>query len=528
MCGILVTTDELTDPKAFEAGLASLTDRGPDDGRILSIGHGTMGFRRLAIMGLNEEGMQPFVRGGSAAVCNGELYGFRPVKKRLEEEDHYTFRSDSDCEIILPLYEKFGTGMFAKLDAEYAMVIYDAKEGSWIASRDPIGIRPLFYGYTKNHRICFGSTAASLMPIAEDIMPFPPGTYYKDGVFTAYTHIELPDAMIHDDLETVCKGIHDRLVEGVLKRMDADAPVGYLLSGGLDSSLVCAIAQRHSRTPIRTFAIGMDTDAIDLKYARQVAEFIGSDHTEVKMTRQEVIDALPEVIKALGTWDITTIRASMGMYLLCKAIHKDTDVHVLYTGEISDELFGYKYTDFAPDAQSFQIEAEKRIRELYMYDVLRADRCISANSMESRVPFGDLSFVHYVMSIDPSMKMNTYHMGKYLLRHAFEKDNLLPHSILFRDKAAFSDAVGHSLADDLKALAEEKYSDEDFKAGCAKYTWHRPYTKESLMYRDIFESYYPGMDRMIKDYWMPNRSWKGCDVDDPSARVLPNYGASGM
>ena len=218
----------------------------------------------------------------------------------------------------------------------------------------------------------------------------------------------------------------------------------------------------------------------------------------------------------------------MGMYLLCKAIHKDTDVHVLYTGEISDELFGYKYTDFAPDAQSFQIEAEKRIRELYMYDVLRADRCISANSIESRVPFGDLAFVRYVMSIDPSMKMNTYHMGKYLLRHAFEKDNLLPHSILFRDKAAFSDAVGHSLADDLKALAEEKYSDEDFKAGCAKYTWHRPYTKESLMYRDIFESYYPGMDRMIKDYWLPNQSWKGCQVTDPSARYLSNYGASGI
>ena len=180
---------------------------------------------------------------------------------------------------------------------------------------------------------------------------------------------------------------------GVEKRLIADAKVGFLLSGGLDSSLVCAIAAKKSSEPIKTFAIGMSEDAIDLKYARQVADYIGSDHTEVYMTPDEVLSSLKNVIQLLGTYDITTIRASIGMYLVCKAIHNQTDIRVLLTGEISDELFGYKYTDFAPDGKAFQEESQKRVRELHMYDVLRADRCISVNSLEARVPFGDLDFV---------------------------------------------------------------------------------------------------------------------------------------
>ena len=215
------------------------------------------------------------------------------------------------------------------------------------------------------------------------------------------------------------------------------------------------------------------------------------------------------------------------MYLICKAIHETTDIRVLLTGEISDELFGYKYTDFAPDADSFQEESKKRIRELYMYDVLRADRCISSNSLEARVPFGDLAFVEYVMSINPERKMNTYGIGKYLLRHAFEGD-YLPENILMREKAAFSDAVGHSMVDDLKAYAESYYSDEEYEKLCEKYDYVKPFTKESLLYREIFESYYAGQANMIADFWMPNKSWEGCNVDDPSARVLSNYGESGV
>ena len=525
MCGILATTDSKTDLETFKKALDTLYDRGPDDGRILKIGSGILGFRRLAIMGLTEEGMQPFVRDGSAVICNGEIYCFRPLKKKLEEK--YKFVSDSDCEIILPLYKEYGEKMFSMLDSEYALVLYDAESDDFLAARDPIGIRPLFYGYTENNKIAFGSTAESLMLIAKDIKPFPPGCYYKDGKFIRYSSIYHADIYNTDDLETVCIKIHDLLSEGVIKRMDSDAPVGYLLSGGLDSSLVCAIAQKHSSKPIRTFSIGMDKDAIDLKYAKQVAEYIGSNHTEIIITRDDVIKALPVVIRKLETWDITTIRASIGMYLLCKAIHETTDIHVLFTGEISDELFGYKYTDFAPDAESFQKEAEKRIKELYMYDVLRADRCISSNSMEGRVPFGDLDFVKYVMSINPELKMNHYNMGKYLVRHAFEKDKILPENILFRDKAAFSDAVGHSLVDDIKAYADEFYDDKEFEEKCKKYTYHAPYTKESLLYREIFESFYPNMDELIIDYWLPNQTWPGCKVSDPSARYLSNYGKSG-
>lgn len=216
------------------------------------------------------------------------------------------------------------------------------------------------------------------------------------------------------------------------------------------------------------------------------------------------------------------------MYLVCKWIHEHTGIRVLLTGEISDELFGYKYTDFAPDAESFQAEAEKRIREINVYDVLRADRCISVNSLEARVPFGDLDFVDYVMHIDPEKKLNTYGMGKYLLRHAFEPDGLIPENILMREKAAFSDAVGHSLRNDLIDYAENLYDDEAFEEKRKRYTHAQPFTKESLLYREIFEKYYPGQGQMIPDFWMPNKEWEGCNVTDPSARVLSNYGASGV
>lgn len=439
----------------------------------------------------------------------------------------YTFKSGSDCEILLPMYKEYGTDMFAMLDAEFACIIYDGETHEFIAARDPIGIRPLYYGYTEDGVIVFASEPKNLTAICGKIMPFPPGHFYKNGEFVCYCDITAVDKVIEDDLETVCKNIHDKLVKGVEKRLDADAKVGYLLSGGLDSSLVCAIAQKVSDKPIRTFAIGMNTDAIDLKYAKQVADFIGSDHTEVIITKDDVLGALDSVIKLLGTYDITTIRASMGMYLLCKAIHEQTDIRVLLTGEISDELFGYKYTDFAPSAEAFQQESVKRVHELHMYDVLRADRCISVNSLEARVPFGDLDFVKYVMAVAPEKKLNTYNKGKYLLRHAFEGD-YLPHDILYREKAAFSDAVGHSMVDYLKEYAAEQYTDEEFEEKSAKYTHAKPFTKESLLYREIFEKYYPGNSEMIVDFWMPNKEWEGCNVNDPSARVLSNYGQSGV
>ena len=527
MCTILCYAGGAVGPEELRGYLLRAQRRGPDDIRLEQVPFGYLGFARLAIMGLTPEGMQPFEKNGSWVVCNGELYGFRPLRQQLEEKG-YIFHSGSDCEVLLPLYREYGCAMFRRLDAEFACVLYDGRSGSLIAARDPLGIRPLFYGTPKGGGIAFASEAVELEGWVETIHPFPPGYYYKDGRFVQYADMTHVDRVIDDPPGEIGRNIREKLTAGVLKRLDADAPIGFLLSGGLDSSLVCAIAARHLDRPIRTFAIGMAADAIDLKYAREAADFIGAEHTEVLMTSKQVIDCLPRVVKSLATYDITTIRASVGMYLVCKAIHEQTGIKVLLTGEISDELFGYKYTDFAPSAAAFQREAEKRMRELHCYDVLRADRCLAAHSLEARVPFGDLDFVRYVMAIAPARKLNTTGKGKYLLRQAFAGTGLLPDSILWREKAAFSDAVGHSMVDDLKAHAERVYTDEEYTQKRALYADPQPFTKESLLYRELFDQFYPGQAQMIPGYWMPNPAWPGCQVDDPSARVLANYGASGQ
>ncbi len=550
MCCILAFCGKSGDYREIQKALEKAESRGPDDTRIVNTGNGWLGFNRLSIMGTTDEGMQPFVYGNKTTfpfqalrewkdgwnvpeeaeiilVCNGEIYGFRPMKEDLEKKKGYSFISGSDCEILPALYKEYGTECFRMLDAEFALVMYDRKEGSYIAARDPIGIRPLYYGVREDETYVFASEPKNLMGLVQKIFPFPPGHYFKDGVFVKYRDMSEVAGYRDDTMEEIATRIHDLLIAGVEKRLDSDTPVGFLLSGGLDSSLVCGIAARYSKKPLETWSVGMDKDAIDLKYARMVAEYIHSNHHEVIITRDDVINALETVVDALGTYDITTIRASMGMYLVCKAVHEQSDLRVILTGEISDEIFGYKYTDFAPSAAAFQEEAEKRIREIHMYDVLRADRCISVNSLEARVPFGDLDFVEYCMSIDPEKKLNKYGMGKYLLRHAFEKDGLIPENILWREKAAFSDAVGHSLKDDLTEYAEQCYTDAAYEAGIQKYTHARPFTKESLLYRDLFEKHYPGQAEMVVDFWMPNRNWEGCNVNDPSARVLSNYGNSG-
>ncbi len=527
MCSILAYCGKGASFDEIQSALLKTISRGPDDSRLVDTGNGFLGFNRLSIMGLTPEGMQPFALNGSYVVCNGEIYGFRPLKEHLIKKG-YHFHSDSDCEILLPLYKELGTGMFSILDAEFALVLYDADTGDYIAARDPIGIRPLYYGYDRHGVIVFASEPKNLIGLCDKITPFPPGTYYKDGAFTSFRDPSEAKYYVDDELPLIAQKIHDKLLKGIEKRLDADAPVGYLLSGGLDSSLVCGAAAKLLHKPLETFSVGMDIDAIDLKYAREVADFIGSNHHEIIITRDDVIGALEPVIEALGTFDITTVRASIGMYLICKWIHENTDIRVILTGEVSDELFGYKYTDFAPSAEAFQQEAKKRVHELHVYDVLRADRCISVNSLEARVPFGDLDFVDYVMHIDPAKKLNTYGIGKYLLRHAFEEDHLIPESILMREKAAFSDAVGHSLRNDLIDYAEEMYTDAQYEEKRTQYTHARPFTKESLLYREIFEKYYPGQSHMIPDFWMPNKSWEGCNVNDPSARVLSNYGASGQ
>ncbi|MGC9343345.1 MAG: asparagine synthase B, partial [Bacteroidales bacterium] len=461
MCGFAVYTG--SDKKVrvdIPAEFQKLKYRGPDNTIIHDFDDkGWMGFHRLKIMDVSDDGNQPMVYENIHLVCNGEVYNYPELKAQYE--DSFEFSSSSDCEVIIPMFLEKGIKQTAQeLDAEFVCVIYDSEQDKYFAARDPIGIRPMFYGYTEGGEIMFSSEMKALHEVCKTVKPFPPGHYYEDGKILPFRDVSKVEKYSDHELEDVLKNINHFLTKGVEKRLTSDVPVGFLCSGGLDSSLVCAIAAKMLDKPIRTFAVGINEDPIDTKYARIVADYLGADHTEVLFTRQDIFDTLSTLIYNIETWDITTIRASMGMYLVSKYISEHTDIKVLMTGEISDEIFGYKYTDFAPTPDAFQKEAEKRIREIFMYDVLRADRSISSNGLEARVPFGDLDFVDYVMSIRPELKMNFTGVGKYLLRKAFEGD-YLPQEILYREKAAFSDAVGHSVTDYLKAWADEMYSDED-------------------------------------------------------------------
>jgi asparagine synthase (glutamine-hydrolysing) len=527
MCGFAIYSggDEKNKLLAQEA-FKLIKHRGPDHTNSVDLGSlGWIGFHRLKIVDLSEKGNQPLVYKNYKLVCNGEIYNNMKIRNHYNA---FPFYSTSDCESILPLFLEKGLAETARsLDAEFAFVILDELTGKYVAARDPIGIRPLFYGYSDTGNIAFASEMKALHSFCEKVLPFPPGHFYDGENFILYNDPSTTENFTNDSPEVILENINSLLKSGIKKRLQADAPLGFLLSGGLDSSLVAAIGAQMMDKPIQTFAVGLNEGAIDLKYAKIVADYLGTEHTEIIFTLEDVEEELKHLVGLLETWDVTTIRASMGMFLMCKQISEKTPIRTLLTGEISDELFGYKYTDFAPDANAFQEEAAKRIREIYMYDVLRADRSLAGAGLEARVPFGDLNFVKYVMSIPAAMKMNTTGTGKYLLRKAFEKDNLLPDEILWREKAAFSDAVGHSMVDHLKQLAEEKYTDEEFNQKKNKYSYCTPFTKESLMYRELFEQNYPGRAELIIDYWMPNKNWENCNVNDPSARLLPNYGKSG-
>ena len=531
MCGLIAYSGDALKFSDFEIKFNQLRHRGPDDTEILSIngGDATFGFHRLAIMDPTQKGHQPFKDESNSNVimCNGEVYNYEHLKSIYEKS--YQFKSHSDCEVLVPMYKELGIGRLCQqLDAEFALVVWDQEKKRLLAGRDPIGIRPLFFGYTDENKIMFGSEMKVLTPFCKKVEAFPPGHFYDGEKFEKYADLTTITKFSEKPIESHLKDIREKLIEGVRKRLVADVPVGFLLSGGLDSSLVCAIATQILKKPITTFSVGLDHNPIDIHYARTVADFIKSDHNEVYFNKEDTLGVLDKLIWYLETWDITTIRASIGMYLVCKYIREHTNIKVVLTGEISDELFGYKYTDFAPSPADFQKEAKKRVDELYMYDVLRADRSIASNSLEARVPFGDLEFVKTVMQIPAEHKMNTTGMGKFILRKAFDGMNILPESILWREKAAFSDAVGHSMVDYLKEYAEGKYTEQDVNNAREKYPHGTPFTKESLLYRDIFEKHFKGQSHTIKDFWMPNKEWANCNVADPSARVLPNYGKSGV
>jgi asparagine synthase (glutamine-hydrolysing) len=543
MCGLFLDYQMVLSEKRFLEQMQTLSHRGPDDHEVEKFAGARFGFHRLALRGLGPRGNQPFKHDEWMVMCNGEIYNDHALREMLQKNvPEYSFQGESDCEVLVPLLLKLSSSFLVKelvtiLDGEFAFCAVD-KNRRLIIARDALGIRPLFWGHSKEGALFVASEAKALIGICDHIDPFPPGHFYDSSTGECVPFFQAHDYRFknhpqfrYQTEEEACKVIRETLYNGVVKRLNTQAPLGFLLSGGLDSSLVCALAAKAlgSGKKLKTFAVGLNIDPIDLKYAKEVADFLGTEHHEIILTHDDILQQVVPLIKQLETWDVTTIRASLPMSLMCKWIRQHTPIKALLTGEVSDELFGYKYTDFAPNSEEFCNEAVKRVHEIYQYDVLRADRSLAMYSLEARVPFSDDLFVRAVLDIAPELKMNHHNKGKYLLRQSFVGMNLLPDSILWREKAAFSDAVGHSMVDQLKLYAENKYSALDLEAAQEKYRYHcPPQTKEALWYRDIFESFYPEKAKWVKSLWLPNLTWPNCQVQDPSARVLKNYGASGV
>src|SRR4030042_1159023 len=341
MCGFTVYTGKnkklrLRVPYEFR----KVRYRGPDNTYTEDFGdNGWMGFHRLKIIDTSDRGNQPIVYRNIHLICNGEIYNYPELRKKYGNT--YTFQSDSDCEVIIPMFLEKGIRKTALgLDAEFVFVIYDSLQKKDFAARDPVGIRPMFYGYSDEGDIMFASEMKALHSVCKDVKPFPPGHYYDGEQFYSYRDISQVSNYYDDDIDEVCRKINHLLTMGVKKRMVADVPVGFLCSGGVDSSLICAIGARLVDKPVRTFAVGIDDGPIDTKYARIVADYLGAEHTEVLFSRQDLFDTLSTLIYNIESYDITTVRASIGMYILCKYIRENTDIKVLLTGEISDEIFG--------------------------------------------------------------------------------------------------------------------------------------------------------------------------------------------
>jgi len=487
MCGIYAAIGQnRVDP------VHDVAHRGPDDFQEITYKDCDMKFWRLAING-DVGGEQPMYNGNRIMVCNGEIYNY------LELGGRY---GASDCEIIMPLIGQLGmTRALECMNGDFAFVISDGKN-SW-AARDRVGVRPLFY-VRYSGGIAFASEAKSLMQYQERIDQFPPGHFYDSNFdqFFCYAPMYYPGSKHKVSTDDVMAEIQDKLIAAVKIRMETtERPVGYFLSGGLDSSLIAAIAADLSDKPIKTFSIGFEgQDSPDLKAARVVANYINSDHTEVTFSLQEGLDAIKDVIWHLESFDTTTIRASVPMFLLSKYISENTDIKVVLSGEGADELFGgYLYFHNAPNVTKFALETNRLVLDVHLFDVLRADRCTSAHGIELRVPFFDPDFIEYVMDgFQPGLKRTK--LEKMILRQAF--DGFLPNEILYRQKNGMSDAVGYGWVDGIKAYCNSRW----FQRTEEKY------------YKKIFNSHFGTfMEHLTPYMWLPK--WSG-NITDPSARQL--------
>ena len=519
MCGIFaILKGYKYCPVLSRSKCDSLARRGPDNSSSLISDDFLFYFYRLAIMDNTAAGNQPMTSGSISLMCNGEIYNY----KQLKQEYNLECKSGSDCEVILKLFEKFlinsdnnidnnidnaFVSVINKLYGVFAIVIH--YNNTFYVARDRIGVRPLWIGKIDNTAI-ISSTVNSLIG-CKDIEPILPGGCAKvTRPFGSHYYIHLETPIIPVIRDTTIDIIRKNLIEAVDIRLMADRPMGCLLSGGLDSSLIAAILCRLAKPEnIRTYSIGME-GATDLIYARKVAAYLGTKHTEVIFTPEEGCAILPEVIEALGSYDITTIRASVGMYLLSKYISENTQDKVIFTGEGSDEIFcGYLYFHLAPSLKEGENESLRLIRELHLYDVLRCDRCISSNGLEPRVPFLDKKVVDCALALPAVDKLPVKGIEKYILRQAFL--GYLPEEVLMRRKEGFSDGVS-----DMKKpwyIYIQEYVDNKIPEECFDNITYP--SKEAQYYRLIFNKKFPGYNPKI-NYWMP----KWSNVKDPSGRLI--------
>jgi asparagine synthase (glutamine-hydrolysing) len=507
MCSIFGILDIKSDaaalrPVALEMS-KKLRHRGPDWSGIYSSDKAILAHERLAIVGLNS-GAQPLYSPDKKHILavNGEIYNHKEIRARYEGK--YDFQTDSDCEVILALYQDMGADLLEELNGIFAFVLYDEEKDTYLVGRDHIGIIPMYQGYDEHGNYYVASEMKALVPVCKTVSEFPPGCYYgsSDAEPQRYYTRDWNEYAAVQGNSTSKEELTEALEAAVKRQLMTDVPYGVLLSGGLDSSITSAVAKRFAAMRIEddeqseawwpqlhSFAVGLE-GAPDLVAAREVAEKIGTVHHEMTYTIQEGLDAIRDVIYHIETYDVTTIRASTPMYLLARKI-KAMGIKMVLSGEGADEIFGgYLYFHKAPNAKEFHEETVRKLLALNMFDCARANKSLAAWGVEGRVPFLDKEFIDVAMRLNPEDKMcGNGKMEKHILRECFE--DYLPDSIAWRQKEQFSDGVGYDWIDTLKATAEAKVTDQQMESAKFRFPYNTPTTKEAYAYREVFEELFP-------------------------------------
>lgn len=546
MCGIVCAFElkesvEVLRPQVLKMS-KKIRHRGPDWSGIFDNNNAIMAHERLAIVD-PISGKQPIYSKDKNLVlaANGEIYNHLSLRKELKKD--YEFQTQSDCEIILALYQEKDAEFLNDLNGIFAFALYDVEKDEYLIARDHMGIIPLYMGWDKNGTFYVASELKALEGICTKIELFPPGNYLssKEGELKTWYTRDWKDYNTVKDNETSIQEIRQALDEAVKRQLMSDVPYGVLLSGGLDSSITSALAKKYADKRIETgdrenawyprlhsFAVGLEGSP-DLEAAKKVAKHLDTVHHEIKFSIQEGIDAIKDVIYHLETYDITTIRASTPMFLMARAI-KALGIKMVLSGEGSDELFGgYLYFHKAPNVQEFHEETVRKLEKLHQYDCLRANKSLAAWGIEGRVPFLDKEFIDVAMRINPKDKMiNGERMEKWVLRKAFE--DMLPKSVVWRQKEQFSDGVGYSWIDTLKEMVNDKISDHQFENAHHRFPIQTPTSKEEFYYRSIFEEHFPSDTAALSVPSVPSvacsspvaLAWDESfrDMNDPSGRAV--------